>query len=300
MTRNEREARLQRICNFYIDSSNNSVKTTVNCFKKQNIPQTTIYNILRKYHQHGTTKYLPKSDRPYKISVKQLDGLVKSVNNWCGLSQRKLGRRFRVHHSTISRTLRKRTSVVIRKRRKAPKMYSEDQENRARKNCGKMYHKLLSGCDVILDDEKYFKLNGNNVGGNTFFYSTNPVTSPPNIKFQKRKKIEPKLTTWMAMSSKWVSDVYIHRSKQAVLQTTYLNECVNKRLLPFIEKYHHNGNYLFWPDLASAHYSNLVKERLQEKNAPFVARQDNPPKVPQARPIETVWALLERNVYENN
>jgi IS30 family transposase len=76
------------------------------------------------------------------------------VNNRCGLSQRKLGRRFKVHHSTISRTLRKRTSVVIRKRRKAPKMNSEDQENRARKNRGKMYRKLLSGYDLILDDEK--------------------------------------------------------------------------------------------------------------------------------------------------
>ncbi|CAF2038450.1 unnamed protein product [Rotaria magnacalcarata] len=159
MTRDEREALSQRICNFYIDSSNNSVKTTVNYFKKQNIPQTTIYNILRKYRQHGTTKYLPKSGRPYKISDKQLDGLVQSVNNRCGLSQRKLGRRF---------------------------------------------------------------------------------------------------------------------------------------------GYHHNGNYLFWPDLASAHYSNLVKERLHEKNVPFVARQDNPPNVPQARLIEIVWALIERKVYENN
>ncbi|CAF4614088.1 unnamed protein product, partial [Rotaria magnacalcarata] len=33
---------------------------------------------------------------------------------------------------------------------------------------------------------------------------------------------------------------------------------------------------------------------------PLVARQDNPPNVPQARSIETVWALLERKVYENN
>ncbi|CAF3398641.1 unnamed protein product, partial [Rotaria socialis] len=110
------------------------------------------------------------SSRPYKISDEQLNGLVKSVNNRCVLSQRKLGRRFWVHHSTISRTLRKKNIGLIRKRRKAPKMNSKDQENRARKNCGKMYRKLLSGCDVILDDEKYFKLSGNNVGGNVFLF----------------------------------------------------------------------------------------------------------------------------------
>ncbi|CAF5200458.1 unnamed protein product, partial [Rotaria magnacalcarata] len=131
-------------------------------------------------------------------------------------------------------------------------MNSKDEENRGRKNRGKMYRNLLSGCNVILDDEKYFKLSGNNVDSNASFYSTNPVTSLPNIKFQRRKKFEPKLMIWMAMFSKGVYDVYIHR------------------------------------------------ERLHEENVPLVARQDNPPNIPQARSIETVWALLKRKVYENN
>jgi len=105
---------------------------------------------------------------------------------------------------------------------------------------------------------------------------------------------------WIALSSKDVSDVYVHKSKQVVRQATYLDECINKRLLPFIEKYHHDGNYIFWPDLASAHYSTAVQQRLEEKNVPFVRREDNPPNVPQARPIETIWTLLERKVYEHN
>ena len=32
----------------------------------------------------------------------------------------------------------------------------------------------------------------------------------------------------------------------------------------------------------------------------FFFRKDNPPNVPQARPIETLWTVLERRVYENN
>ena len=105
---------------------------------------------------------------------------------------------------------------------------------------------------------------------------------------------------WMAISSKGISDMYVHKSKQAIRQDTYLNQCISKRLLPFIDKYHQNGNCLFWPDLASAHYSKSVQERLNEKNVPFVIPKDNPPNAPQVRPIETVWTLLERNVYENN
>ena len=106
MTRAQREVLSQRICNFYCDAANKSVKTTVNYFKKQNIPQNTVYYILKKYLRYGTTKDLPRNGRPVKLSTKDLNRLVKSVNNRCARSQRKLGRRFRVHQSTISRNLR--------------------------------------------------------------------------------------------------------------------------------------------------------------------------------------------------
>ena len=38
MTHEEREALELRICNFYYDSAKKFVKTTVNYFKKQNVP----------------------------------------------------------------------------------------------------------------------------------------------------------------------------------------------------------------------------------------------------------------------
>ena len=57
---------------------------------------------------------------------------------------------------------------------------------------------------------------------------------------------------------------------------------------------------MFWPDLTKAHYSSIVQEGLTEKNKPFFSRVDDPPNVPQARPIETVWTVLDRKIYENN
>ena len=101
-------------------------------------------------------------------------------------------------------------------------MNNEQQQVRARKNCGKLYRKLLNGCDLIMDDEKYFKLTGNNVIGNLYFYSTDPATAPPKVNFQCKTKF------WMA---KGTSNIYVHKSIQAVNQETYLKECINKRLL---------------------------------------------------------------------
>ena len=91
-----------------------------------------------------------------------------------------------------------------------------------------------------MDDEKYFKLTGNNGVGNRYLYSTDPATAPSKVKFQCKTKFEAKMMIWMTMFSKGTSDIYVHKSIQAVNQQTYLKECINKRLLPFIAKYHSN------------------------------------------------------------
>ena len=58
MTREERETLSQSICNSYYDSADKSVKTMVNYFKKQDIPQSTRYYVLKKYLQYGSSKEL--------------------------------------------------------------------------------------------------------------------------------------------------------------------------------------------------------------------------------------------------
>ena len=42
---------------------------------------------------------------------------------------------------------------------------------------------------------------------------------------------------------------YIVPSGLAVIQQIYLEECVEKRLKPMIEKYYFGDDYVFWPDL---------------------------------------------------
>ena len=144
-------------------------------------------------------------------------------------------------------------------------MDSEQQQVRERKSCGKLYQKLLNVCDLIMDNEKYFKLTGNNVFGNRYFYSVYLATAFSKVKFQCKTKFEPKMMIWMSMSSKGTSHIYAHKSKQAVTQETCLKECIDERLLPFIAKCHSNRNYLFWPDPIKAHYSDVAQERWTEK-----------------------------------
>ena len=57
---------------------------------------------------------------------------------------------------------------------------------------------------------------------------------------------------------------------------------------------------LFWPDLATAHYSQEVQTCLNDHGISYIQRRKNPPNVPQARPIEEIWSLLEQKIYVNN
>jgi transposase len=299
MTQREREELAKLVVTFHINQANFCVKTSVSHFLKVGIPRSTIYRILKKYAEHGTTTFLPKYGRSSKISDQQVKILVKTVNNKTGISQRKLGRRFGVAHSTISRVLKKRTQIKILKRKNASKYSNEGQQRRAQLNSLKVYRLLKSDVQLVMDDEKYFTFTAD-IASNRSYYTSDPSTTPPDIKFKRRTKFEPKLLVWMAVSPKGMSRVYVHRSKIAVRTQTYLNECIRKRLIPFINRYHVGDSVLFWPDLASAHYAREVQAFLTDHGVSYVKRGQNPPNVPQARPIEMIWSLLEQKVYENN
>ena len=297
MYRREREELAKAVVTHHIHCAHSLTKNTVNHFASQGIPRRTVYNIIKKYTTHLTTQFLPKPGRPSKISEKQLKALVKAVDNKTGVSLRRLGRRFGVHYSTISRVLRSRTLVRVLKRKSAPKYSNADQENRARTNSLKVYRLLKPDVELIMDDEKYFSLTGD-VVGNRSYYTSDRSNAPPGIKFKRRMKFEPKLLVWWAISASGRSSVYVHRSKNAVDSNTYLHECIKKRLIPFIGRRHNSDRVLFWPDLASSHYSQQVQSFLANHGVKCVKRSQNPPNVPQARPIETVWSLLEQKVYE--
>ena len=71
----------------------------------------------------------------------------------------------------------------------------------------------------------------------------------------------------------------------AVNQEIYLNKPIKKRLIPFIDKYHSDGAYVFWSDLTSSHYANTVIKYLNKKKVHFVEKADNPANLPECRPI---------------
>lgn len=282
----------------FLYRKNNTKAEVVRHFTSENYPRSTIYNILKRYEDGLSVDRTPKTGRPPKLNKRKLAQLKKLASETIGASQRKLARTMGVSQSTIHYNLKK-LNLKRYKRVNAPK-YSDVQLEQVPIKCRKLLNAVQSRKKfIVMDDEKYFTLSNSSTAGNAGFYTTNIKTTSAHVKFAFKKKFEPKVLVWLAISSKGVSKPFINTTKGFALNAqTYMGSCL-PNLVEFIEENHREDDFIFWPDLASCHYAKTVQAWLQRKNIPFVPKAINPPNVPQARPIESFWSILSGKVYEN-
>ena len=153
--------------------------------------------------------------------------------------------------------LKNRTKVRCYKKQKKTDL-TEQQKKAARPKCRRILEKN-NGLDFIIDDESYFTLTHSVQPGNDSFYSDDIKNTQDHVKYNFKAKFEKKLLVYLCISPKGMSDPYFVPSGLAIRQDVYLENCIKKHLIPFINKYYLDGGYVFWPDLASSHYANSVQ-----------------------------------------
>ena len=169
---------------------------------------------------------------------------------------------------------------------------------------GRLYRHLLSLGDgnpsIVMDDEAYFEMYSFQMPGNDHYYASAKGDGTYEQVFAPKAKFTNKILVWIAISNQGISRPFCREWVHgAVTGEIYANDCLKKRLKPFIDMYHSNGHYLFWPDLASCHYSAVSRKAMDDLDIHYVDKEMNPPNCPQLRPIENFWGLLKQEVYCN-
>ena len=295
----KQEAQRKRVYEFYLANRSQGKIFTVNHFKAENFARRTIYNIIeRAEHDSGHERVKGSGRIAKKMKKKDVKRIKNMFDHRDAVSQSQAARKFDCTQQYISKTLRTKTSIRLRKKKTIPKR-TDDQRARARPRCGRLYAKLQTKA-CIIDDESYFTLAHSTINGNGNFYTSQVSDTPASVKYQPKAKFEVKMLVYLCFSEKGISKPFFVPSGLAVNQHIYLEDCIKKILVPFINEHHSDGEYLFWPDLASAHYANSVIDFLKAQNLNFVEKLDNPPNVPECRPIEDFWSILKGKVYERN
>lgn len=271
-------------------------KLTVHHFVQEGYNRRTIYNIISRYTKGLPIGNLPKKPKPRKLNKNELNKLKTYTENKVGVSLRKLARKFKVSKSCIAETL-KYLNLKYHKRVEAPK-YSDQQLSKIPLRCRKLRRTCFNkNVCIILDDEKYFTFSNGFLSINKGYYKEKNKAALPEVKYIQKGKFEHKVLVWCAISSKGISDMFIKSSRGfAINSETYIRHCLTK-LRKFIDTNHKDEEIIFWPDLASSHYSKKVLQWLNANNINYVPKEANPPNVPAARPIENFWAILSNYVY---
>lgn len=275
----KQEARRKQIYEFYLDNRSEGKKYTIDHFRAAKIPRQTISDIIKRAENDSGHERVRGSGRKAKIMTKtNIKRLKTMFDHRDGVSTRQAARKFKCSQPYIVKTLSTKTSIKIRKKQKIPSR-NDDQRERIPKCCDRLYRKL-QGNSVILDDESYFTLTHSTINGNQNFYSSEVAATSSKVKYRQKAKFEKKILVWVAFSSEGMSNPYFVPSGLGINQYVYLEECIRKRLIPFINANHTDGKYLFWPDLARSHYATSVIEFMEQNGIKYVKKHDNPPKRP--------------------
>lgn len=134
--KSKQELSRERIAQYYEKNVQLGKIHTVRHFVLEGIPRDTVYKIINRYLECGTTATKPGSGRPAKIlTPKVLDELKNKFENSDDLSFKKAADQYGCHRTHISRTLKNMFGIKHRKKVKAPKYRDQQQLDGARKQC---------------------------------------------------------------------------------------------------------------------------------------------------------------------
>ncbi|XP_055626225.1 uncharacterized protein LOC129768530 [Toxorhynchites rutilus septentrionalis] len=287
MSSNEKERRELILCTHF----ENPELSHRDIGKILGIVQSTVSRVLKRYFENLTIDRKVKNGKNgCSVSEKDHKRVVKQFRRDPRSSVRDVANKLNLSSSFVQRT-NQREGLRTYKVQKAPNR-DERQNMVGKTRTRKLYTEMLTKTHCLgMDDETYVKADFRQLPGLLFFSAEDKFSVPEEIRIQKLSKFAKKYMVWQAICSCG------KRSAPFVMIGTvngqvYLKECLQKRSLPLLKQ--HEGPTIFWPDLASCHYSKDVLEWYEANGVTFVPKEMNPPNAPELRPIEKYWAIMRR------
>lgn len=263
--------------------------------KKLKFPHRSVYRVIEKFKETLSVEVQAGRGRKSGFVNKKLARkVVAQFSRNPSTSGRHLAKKLGCSESHI-RKIRKHFKLKAFRVQRVPHR-DEKQNKTAKSRARKLYDGPLKtlrkngGC-LYMDDETYSKYSFRQLPGRNYYVAKVRGKVLPRYKYIQCDKFAKKAMIWQAICTCGKrSSSYITMSTMKT--ENYLNECLKKRLLPLIRQ--HDTPGVFWPDLASVHYSHRVTDWLESEGIEYVKKSCNPPNCPELRPIERFWAQIKR------
>lgn len=257
------------------------------------VHRKTVSKVIKRFKEDLTINRREGSGRKKGFhSPKKAKEAINLFRKNPNISIRKVAQKVGKSSSTIQR-IKADSGLKSYKVQKVPDrnaVKNKEAKTRAKKLIADFFQKY-SCC--VMDDETYVLADFSQLPGLEFYTADHRGNVDEQYRVKKQTKFPKKFLVWQAICSCGKrSEIFI--SQGSINSKIYIEECLEKRLLPFLRK--HSVSAFFWPDLASCHYSKATKEWYEANGVVLVPKEANPPNCPELRPIERYWALVKREL----
>lgn len=265
--------------------------------KTLGVARSTVGNVIKNFKNTLTIERKKGSGRKAgPISKSKDKAVVASFTRNPNVSVRDVAKKINMSKSYVQK-VKKRAGLQTFKVGVSPNR-DEKQNTVAKTRARKLYDQWLPKFDcIVMDDETYIKADFKQIPGQEYCTAKDKKLVPDKFKKKMLSKFPKKHLIWQAICTCGKrSKIYV--AEGTINQDIYEKECLQKLLLPFIRS--HNVSTLFWPDLASCHYSKKVLKWYEDNGIAVVPKEANPPNCPELRPIEKYWAHLKTKLKKTN
>lgn len=197
------------------------------------LPRSTVQRVLVRFKKEASVSRKRGTGRKKGSGDKKLQKeVIKQFKRNPNISVRDVANKLATSSTTVHR-IKSRAGLKTFKVQKAANR-SDEQEIRAKTRARKLYEQFLTkySC-IVMDDETYCKADFQQLPGQEFYVASDKGQVEERYKIRKISKFPKKYLIWQAICSCGLkSSEFV--TTGSINTEIYLNECIKKRLLPFL------------------------------------------------------------------